>query len=56
MMVKLQKELQIVKRMNNGDRVSTVVYGNDVAIAVKPRNTVTNETAMANEIRQSGFK
>lgn len=41
-----------VKRMNNVDRVSTVVYGNDVAIAVKPRNTVTNETAMANEIRQ----
>ncbi|MDA2459823.1 YhcN/YlaJ family sporulation lipoprotein [Bacillus cereus group sp. MYBK65-1] len=42
-----------VKRMNNVDRVSTVVYGNDVAIAVKPRNTVTNETAMANEIRQA---
>ncbi|PFJ09634.1 spore cortex protein [Bacillus cereus] len=42
-----------VKRMNNVDRVSTVVYGNDVAIAVKPRNTVTDETAMANEIRQS---
>ena len=39
--------------MNNVDRVSTVVYGNDVAIAVKPRNTVTNETAMANEIRQA---
>ncbi|EJP89082.1 YhcN/YlaJ family sporulation lipoprotein [Bacillus cereus] len=42
-----------VKRMNNVDRVSTVVYGNDVAIAVKPRNTATNETAMANEIRQA---
>ncbi|MCW1240305.1 MULTISPECIES: YhcN/YlaJ family sporulation lipoprotein [Bacillus] len=42
-----------VKRMNNVDRVSTVVYGNDVAIAVKPRNTVTNETTMANEIRQA---
>ncbi|KFN02153.1 spore cortex protein [Bacillus clarus] len=42
-----------VKRMNNVDRVSTVVYGNDVAIAVKPRNAVTNETAMANEIRQA---
>ncbi|MDR4982925.1 spore cortex protein [Bacillus cereus] len=42
-----------VKGMNNVDRVSTVVYGNDVAIAVKPRNTVTNETAMANEIRQA---
>ncbi|KAB2368496.1 spore cortex protein [Bacillus thuringiensis] len=42
-----------VKRMNNVDRVSTVVYGNDVAIAVKPRNTVTNETVMANEIRQA---
>ncbi|HDR4566472.1 YhcN/YlaJ family sporulation lipoprotein [Bacillus paranthracis] len=42
-----------VKRMNNVDRVSTVVYGNDVVIAVKPRNTVTNETAMANEIRQA---
>jgi spore cortex protein len=42
-----------VKRMNNVDRVSTVVYGNDVAIAVKPRNTTTNETAMANEIRQA---
>ncbi|HDX9536537.1 MULTISPECIES: YhcN/YlaJ family sporulation lipoprotein [Bacillus] len=42
-----------VKRMNNVDRVSTVVYGNDVAIAVKPRNTGTNETAMANEIRQA---
>ncbi|MES5844731.1 MULTISPECIES: YhcN/YlaJ family sporulation lipoprotein [unclassified Bacillus cereus group] len=42
-----------VKRMNNVDRVSTVVYGNDVAIAVKPRNTVTNETAMANEILQA---
>ncbi|PEC19667.1 YhcN/YlaJ family sporulation lipoprotein [Bacillus cereus] len=41
-----------VKGMNNVDRVSTVVYGNDVAIAVKPRNPVTNETAMANEIRQ----
>ncbi|MES5928753.1 YhcN/YlaJ family sporulation lipoprotein [Bacillus cereus group sp. MG9] len=42
-----------VKRMNNVERVSTVVYGNDVAIAVKPRNTATNETAMANEIRQA---
>ncbi|WP_242214802.1 YhcN/YlaJ family sporulation lipoprotein [Bacillus cereus group sp. BfR-BA-01383] len=42
-----------VKGMNNVDRVSTVVYGNDVAIAVKPRNPVTNETAMANEIRQA---
>ena len=42
-----------VKRMNNVDRVSTVVYGNDVAIAVKPRNTATDETAMANEIRQA---
>ncbi|MFD6506006.1 YhcN/YlaJ family sporulation lipoprotein [Bacillus sp. NPDC060175] len=42
-----------VKRMNNVDRVSTVVYGNDVAIAVKPRNPATNETAMANEIRQA---
>ncbi|HFJ9438056.1 MULTISPECIES: YhcN/YlaJ family sporulation lipoprotein [Bacillus] len=42
-----------VKRMNNVDRVSTVVYGNDVAIAVKPRNPVTNETAMANEVRQA---
>ncbi|EJS72231.1 spore cortex protein [Bacillus cereus] len=42
-----------VKRMDNVDRVSTVVYGNDVAIAVKPRNPVTNETTMANEIRQA---
>ncbi len=42
-----------VKRMNNVDRVSTVVYGNDVAIAVKPRNPVSNETALANEIRQA---
>ncbi|MGE6399248.1 YhcN/YlaJ family sporulation lipoprotein [Bacillus cereus] len=42
-----------VKRMNNVDRVSTVVYGNDVAIAVKPRNPATNETTMANEIRQA---
>jgi spore cortex protein len=42
-----------VKRMNNVDRVSTVVYGNDVAIAVKPRNSATDETAMANEIRQA---
>ncbi|KEK26356.1 YhcN/YlaJ family sporulation lipoprotein [Bacillus gaemokensis] len=42
-----------VKRMNNVDRVSTVVYGNDVVIAVKPRTAVTNETAMANEIRQA---
>ncbi|PEY44486.1 spore cortex protein [Bacillus cereus] len=42
-----------VKRMNNVDRVSTVVRGNDVVIAVKPRNTVTNETAMENEIRQA---
>jgi spore cortex protein len=42
-----------VKRMNNVDRVSTVVYVNDVAIAVKPRNPVTNETAMANEVRQA---
>ncbi|MDM5236114.1 spore cortex protein [Bacillus cereus] len=42
-----------VKGMNNVDRVSTVVYGNDVAIAVKPRNPVTNETAMANEVRQA---
>ncbi|MDM5190130.1 YhcN/YlaJ family sporulation lipoprotein [Bacillus sp. DX4.1] len=42
-----------VKRMNNVDRVSTVVYGNDVVIAVKPRNTVTDEQAMANEIRQA---
>ncbi|WP_243524618.1 YhcN/YlaJ family sporulation lipoprotein [Bacillus pseudomycoides] len=42
-----------VKRMNNVDRVSTVVRGNDVVIAVKPRNAVTNETAMANEIRQA---
>ncbi len=42
-----------VKRMNNVDRVSTVVYGNDVVIAVKPRHTVTNETAMANEIRRA---
>ncbi|WP_459499293.1 YhcN/YlaJ family sporulation lipoprotein [Bacillus sp. C1] len=42
-----------VKRMNNVERVSTVVYGNDVVIAVKPRNAVTNETVMANEIRQA---
>lgn len=42
-----------VKGMNNVDRVSTVVYGNDVAIAVKPRNPVTNETAMENEVRQA---
>jgi spore cortex protein len=42
-----------VKRMNNVDRVSTVVYGNDVAIAVKPRNPVSNETALANEVRQA---
>lgn len=42
-----------VKRMNNVDRVSTVVRGNDVVIAVKPRNAVTNEAAMANEIRQA---
>lgn len=42
-----------VKGMNNVDRVSTVVRGNDVVIAVKPRNAVTNETAMANEIRQA---
>ncbi|MDM5156619.1 YhcN/YlaJ family sporulation lipoprotein [Bacillus sp. DX1.1] len=42
-----------VKRMNNVDRVSTVVQGNDVVIAVKPRNTVTDEKAMANEIRQA---
>ena len=42
-----------VKGMNNVDRVSTVVRGNDVVIAVKPRNPVTDETAMANEIRQA---
>ncbi|WP_410983553.1 YhcN/YlaJ family sporulation lipoprotein [Bacillus cereus] len=42
-----------VKRMNNVDRVSTVVRGNDIVIAVKPRGAVANETAMANEIRQA---
>ncbi|MBC6974625.1 YhcN/YlaJ family sporulation lipoprotein [Bacillus sp. Xin] len=42
-----------VKRMNNVDRVSTVVRGNDIVIAVKPRGAVVNETAMANEIRQA---
>ncbi|MEN1934929.1 YhcN/YlaJ family sporulation lipoprotein [Paenibacillus sp. 102] len=42
-----------VKRMNNVDRVSTVVRGNDVVIAVRPRGAVANETAMANEIRQA---
>lgn len=42
-----------VKRMNNVERVSTVVRGDDVVIAVKPRGAVTNETAMTNEIRQA---
>lgn len=41
-----------VKSMDNVDRVSTVVRGNDVVIAVKPTTAVTDEKAMENKIRQ----
>ncbi|WP_369902480.1 YhcN/YlaJ family sporulation lipoprotein [Bacillus manliponensis] len=41
-----------VERMNNVERVSTVVYGDEVVIAVKT-NKHTNEKALAEEVRKA---